>query len=256
MRLLLRALQLIYFAFAALLFLSLMIPVALFAVLASFAGALRGGNLIYIACKLWADIWFFLVGIFHRNTCVDSDVPPGPYIYIANHISWLDAALIPKIFRKPIRPLGKAEVGRIPVFGYIYKKAVVSVDRSSPESRKQSIDRLKSILRKGVSVLVFPEGTFNETHEPMAPFYDGAFRIAIETGTPIRPVLILDSYARMPYDKTFSLNPGRSRAVFLEDIHVDGLGTADVAMLRELARSRMAAALLEYGADWIKPQAQ
>ncbi len=253
MRLLTRVLQLLYFVYAALLFLTLMIPVALFAVLASFAGALRGGNLIYRACRLWADIWFPLVGIFHRNTCLDADIPDGPHIYIANHISWLDAALIFKIFRKPIRPLGKAEAGRIPVFGYIYRKAVVSVDRSSPESRRDSITRLKSILRKGVSVLVFPEGTFNETHEPLGQFYDGAFRIAIETGAPIRPVLILDSYARLPYHSNTSLNPGRSRAIFLEEISVDGLGTADTAMLRELARSRMEAALREYGADWIKP---
>lgn len=253
MRLFFRFLQLLYFVYATLLFLALMIPVALFSVLASFAGALRGGNLIYRACKVWADIWFPLVGIFHRNTCLDTDIPPGPYIYIANHISWLDAALIPKIFRKPIRPLGKAEAGRIPIFGYIYKKAVVSVDRSSPESRRQSIARMKSILRKGVSVLVFPEGTFNETHQALGSFYDGAFRIAIETGTPIRPVLILDSYARMPYDRNISLNPGRSRAIFLDDIPVEGLGTADTAMLRELARSRMEAALQEYRADWITP---
>ncbi len=254
MRLLSRVPRLLYFAYAALLFLALMIPVALFAVFASLAGALRGGNLIFRACKLWADIWFPLVGILHRNTFAGEGISPGPRIFIANHISWLDAALVPKIFRMPIRPLGKAEAGRIPIFGFIYRKAVVNVDRSSPQSRRRSITRLKSILRKGVSVLVFPEGTFNETHKPLAPFYDGAFRIAIETGTPIRPVLILDSYARMPYDKPFTLNPGRSRAVFLDDIPVDGLGTADVPMLRELARSRMEAALVAYGAGWIQTQ--
>lgn len=253
MRPLTRGLQLIYFCYAALLFLTLMIPVALFAVLASLAGALRGGNMIYMACRIWADIWFPLVGIFHRNISLDDDVPAGPYIYIANHISWLDAALIPKIFRVPIRALGKAEAGRIPIFGFIYRKAVVSVDRSSPESRRQSISRMKSILRKGVSVLVFPEGTFNETHQPLAPFYDGAFRIAIETGTPIRPVLILDSYARFPYDKSFTITPGRSRAVFLDELSVEGLGTADVPMLRELARARIEAALVGFQADWIKP---
>jgi 1-acyl-sn-glycerol-3-phosphate acyltransferase len=254
MRFLSRILRLLYFFYAALLFITLMIPVAIFSVFASLAGALRGGNLIYGACRIWADIWFPLVGIVHTNTCLDNDIPPGPCIFIANHISWLDAALIPKIFRTPIRPLGKAEAGRIPIFGFIYKKAVVSVDRSSPESRRQSISRLKSTLRKGVSVLVFPEGTFNETHQPLAPFFDGAFRIAIETGMPIRPVVILDSYARLPYFDNLALNPGRSRAVFLDDIPTDGLGTADIPMLRELARNRMEAALRSYDADWIKPE--
>lgn len=246
-----RILQILYFLYAALLFLTLMIPVALFAVLASPADAVRGGNAIYKACRIWADVWCALTGIFHRNIFEKPAINGKEYIYIANHISWLDAALIPKIFRQPLRPLGKAEASKIPVFGFIYKKAVVSVDRSSPEARKASLARLKAVLRKGISVLVFPEGTFNETGKPLAPFFDGAFRLAIETGTAIKPVLILDTYARMPYHKKLALNPGRSRAVFMEEIPVEGFSVEDVAILRDKAYSMMEEKLREYSADWI-----
>lgn len=251
MKVIARVFQLLYFTYAALLFAALMIPVALFAVIVSPAGAVRGGNLIYKACSLWADIWFPMVGIFHQNT--DEQAPPKKRacIYIANHISWLDAALIPKVFRQPLRPLGKAEMGRIPVFGFIYRRAVVSVDRSNPGARYRSVQRLKSVLRKGISVLVFPEGTFNETAEPLAPFYDGAFRIAIETGAPLRPVLFLDTYDRMPYHTALSLNPGRSRAIFLEEIPVDGLTVDDVPALREHAYALMTEHLISYGVSWI-----
>ncbi|MEO6834238.1 MAG: lysophospholipid acyltransferase family protein [Chitinophagaceae bacterium] len=252
MRFLLRLLQLIYFFYASLLFLVMMIPVVLFSALVAPLGAVRGGNLIYKACRLWGDIWFPMVGIFHKNLGLDAAAEKKEYIYIANHISWLDAALVQQVFRQPLRPLGKAETGKIPLFGFIYRKVVVLVDRTSAKARHRSVLRLKSVLRKGISILVFPEGTFNETHEPTAHFYDGAFKVAIETNTPIKPVVILDSYARMPYDKTFSLNPGKSRAVFLEEISVDGLFIEDLDLLRELAKGKMEAALREYGADWIR----
>lgn len=252
MRFLLRLLQLLYFLYAALLFLAIMIPVVLFSVLVSPLGAVRGGNLIYKACRLWGDVWFPLVGIFHKNIGLNAAEEKREFIYIANHISWLDAALLPKVFRHPLRPLGKAEMGKIPLFGFIYKKVVVSVDRTSAEARHRSVLRLKSVLRKGISVLVFPEGTFNETHNPLGVFYDGAFKIAIETSTPIKPVLVLDTYARMPYDKSFSLNPGKSRAVFLDEIAVDGFEMEDLEKLKELTRLKMEKALREYDADWIR----
>jgi len=248
-----RVFQLLYFIYAALLFIAMMVPVALFALLATSTGSISGGNLIYKACKLWGAIWFPMVGIFHTN---HHEVPPsvdeGTYIYIANHISWLDAALVFQIFPRPLRPLGKAEVAKIPIFGFIYRNVIVSVDRSSLAARQRSVQRLKSVLRKGISVLVFPEGTFNETGQPLSPFFDGAFRIAIETSTPLKPVLILDTYDRMPYHRAFSLNPGRSRAIFLEEIPVAGLKAEDLPALREHTFQLMAEKLRSYNASWIK----
>lgn len=253
MKILLRILQLAYMLYAAVLFVAgllVVFPVALFA--APF-GARRGGNVIYKASRVWASVWLALCGIRHHTSGAlpEEDEDDSAYVFIANHISWLDAALIPVIFRRPLRPLGKAEVGKIPLFGFIYRRAVITVDRSSPEARQRSVKRLASLLRKRVSVLVFPEGTFNETGEPLAPFFDGAFRIAIETGTPIKPVLLLDTYARMPYYKSLSLNPGRSRAVFLETIPVAGLTPDDVPILRQRAYQMMTEKLIALHAEWI-----
>ncbi len=251
MKLLLRALQLLYMIYATILFAASMIPVLIVALIAAPFGARRGGNIIYKASRIWAISWNALIGIRHRT---GGDLPEGgdgAYVYIANHISWLDAVAVLASFRRPIRPLGKVEMGKIPLFGFIYCRAVVTVDRSNPAARRRSVQRLKSLLRKGVSVLVFPEGTFNETGEPLAPFFDGAFRIAVETGTPIKPVLLLDTYARMPYDKPLALNPGKSRTVFLEPIPVEGLTLEDVPALREKLRGLMAQKLTEAGAEWI-----
>ena len=251
MRIVIRFLQLLYFLYAMLLFIALMVPVFLFAIIVSSLGVVRGGNLIFRACRMWGDIWFPLIGIYHRDIYEQPRRPDKVYIYIANHISWLDAALMPKVLRWPLRPLGKIEMTRVPVFGFIYKKVIVSVDRSNDENRYRSVQRLKSVLRKGISILVFPEGTFNETHKPLAPFFDGAFRIAIETATPLKPVLLLDTYSRMPYTSVLSLNPGRSRAIFLNEIPVDGLTLQDLPELKEKAYRMMEQKLIEYKAKWI-----
>ncbi len=100
-------------------------------------------------------------------------------------------------------------------------------------------------------MLVFPEGTFNTTHKPLKHFYDGAFRIAIETGTAIKPVLFLDAYRRMPFESLFSINPGINRCVFLEEVCTEGLSINDVAFLREKVYGLMESKLMEYKASWI-----
>lgn len=144
-------------------------------------------------------------------------------------------------------------MAKVPVFGFIYRNAIVTVDRSSAENRARSIRVLTSLIRKGISVMVFPEGTFNMTHQPLKEFYDGAFRVAIETQTPIKPVLFLDTYDRMHYGQLFSITPGRSRIVYLEAIPVDGLGLSDTTKLKQLVYEKMQAALIRYRASWIEP---
>ncbi len=251
-RLLLLPLRCLYIIYAFSTFVLLMIPVFLWALFASLFGKIRGGNLVYGACIIWADIWLPLIFIWHRNIYIQELNKKQSYIFVANHTSYLDSAILPKTIRRPVRPLGKIEMTKIPIFGTIYKNAIVSVDRSSLKNRSKSIKQLKTILQKGISILVFPEGTFNTTGKPLKDFYDGAFRIAIETGTPIKPFLFLDSYSRMHYSSIFSLNPGRSRAVFLPEVRVDGLTVRDATALKETVYMMMEKALVEYGAGWIK----
>jgi 1-acyl-sn-glycerol-3-phosphate acyltransferase len=252
MRILLKPFHFLYVIYAVATFILLMIPVFLWSLFASLFGRIKGGNMVYYACIVWADVWCFLIFIWHKNIYIEKPKEHQSYIFVANHISYLDSAILPKTFRHSLRPLGKVEMAKVPIFGTIYKNAIVTVDRSSPENRVRSVQTLKSILRKEISVLVFPEGTFNTTGKPLKDFYDGAFRIAIETGTPIKPVLLLDTYSRMNHHSVFSLNPGKSRAVFLPEISVEGLAANDMQELKEKVYSIMEKALREYKAAWIK----
>lgn len=247
-----RLLRLFYCFYALGTFVLCMLLVIPPVVVASFFGKVRGGNVIYRLCSYWCDVWFFIIGIRHQNFYEYPHDKNKQYIFVANHISYLDAPIIVKTLRQKVRVLGKVEVSKVPLFGFIYRNTVVTVDRSSTTRRANSVRILKSVIRKGISIFIFPEGTFNETDQPLKELYDGAFRIAIETQTPIKPLLFLDSWHRMHYSSVFSLNPGRSRTVFLKEIPVNGLTGKDVEALKQQVNQVMAQKLREYKAGWIK----
>jgi len=252
MKVLLTPLKFIYSVYALITFVIIMLLIFPFVIISSFFGPIKGGNMVMRCCMVWADIWFPVIFIWHKKIVeVDHD-KKRPYIFVTNHISYLDSAMIPKAFRQPIRPLGKVEMSKVPVFGFIYKNAIVTVDRSSAANRAKSIMLLKSVINKGISVLVFPEGTFNMGTTPLKEFYDGAFRLAIETQTPIKPVLYLDAYRRMPYESLFKMTPGRNRILYLDEISVERYTVADMDKLKEEVYAIMEKKLVEYNGAWRK----
>ena len=216
---------------------------------------LKGGNLIYKISRFWADAFFFMAAIKHRNIYEGPFNNDAEYIFVSNHISYLDIPMMMKVIRgQNIRILGKSEMNRIPIFGSIYKRGAVTVDRESVEARSKSIKSLIRFIHKKISIFICPEGTFNTTHKPLKSFYDGAFRIAIETQKPIVPILFLDTYDRLNYKSIFSLNPGKCRGVYLSQTSTEGLTLNDVNELKEKIYNQMSEALIKYNATWIKEQ--
>ena len=232
MKKLLQIIRVIYCVYALLCFIALMFIVLVFALVFALFGKIRGGNMVYIACKWWATAWYFLVGIRHKEIYEAPHDTSNQYIFVANHISYMDIPCIIHCTHQPIRILGKKEMTKYPVFGIIYRMVVVLVDRSSAERRAQSVRGLKAALRRHISIFIFPEGTFNETGKPLKDFYDGAFRIAIETQTPIKPILFVDTLRRMHYKNIWQLNPGQCRTVYLAEIPVEGYTLKDVGALK------------------------
>jgi len=195
-----------------------------------------------------------ILGLHHITLPGPEPDPRKQYVFVANHISYLDIPLILRVIRRhSFRVLGKAEMRKVPIFGYIYSRAVVMVDRSTPDQRSKSARELIGVLRQGISVFIFSEGTFNETRDPLKGFYDGAFRIAIETQTSVKPILFLDTYDRMHYSSVFSLNPGKLRTVFLPEVSVEGLTIEDLPDLREKVFRMMEEGLKKYNVSWIRP---
>jgi len=256
MRYISRFILILFTIYAFLIFTGFLLLIFPIVVVASFFGKISGGNFIYRLCHLWADFFLLMTGIFHRNIYEVPHDRSRPYVFVFNHISYMDIPVLLKTIRwQHMRVLGKAEMAKVPLFGFIYRNAAVMVERSSPEKRARSLMQLKSVIKKGISIVIAPEGTFNLTHRPLKEFYDGAFKIAIETQTPIKPVLLLDTYDRMHYETIFSITPGRSRSVYLEEIPVEGLGLGDVELLREKVFKLMEEKLVAYKASWIKTTA-
>ena len=169
------------------------------------------------------------------------------HIFVGNHNSYMDIPSIVQLKHQPIRPLAKFESSKIPLFGLIYRNAVVMVDRSDPEKRAQSLRNLKMALEKHISIFIFPEGTFSMTDEyPLKSFFNGAFKLAIELKVRIQPVLLVDTVERMHFNSILTLTPGISRVVYLETIQVEEYNLDQVEELKQKVYNLMDQGLRRY----------
>ncbi len=202
---------------------------------------------VYFICRYWGKILYFFMGIRHIEIFEAPHDFNRPHVFVGNHNSYMDIPTIVQLKHQPIRPLGKFESSKIPLFGLIYRQAVVMVDRSDPEKRAQSLRNLKAALEKHISIFIFPEGTFSMTDQyPLKPFYNGAFKLAIEMKIPIQPVLLVDSVDRMHYSSVWTLTPGKHRVVYLDKVEVDTYTLETMDDLKELVFQKMEEGLRRY----------
>lgn len=210
------------------------------------------GNMVYKISYVWARLFFIFTAIRYREVSENRPSESSSYIFVTNHISYLDIPMmILATKRFPVRILGKAEMTKIPVFGWIYRAGAVTVKRESQQARKESLAELKAFLQEKISILLCPEGTFNMTEKPLKDFYNGAFKLAIELQKPIIPIVFPDTYNRMNYRSIFSLTPGLCRAVFLPAIPAAGHSEDEVSPLRDRVYDVMEQELLKLNAPWI-----
>lgn len=99
-------------------------------------------------------------------------------------------------------------------------KGSVIVNRNNDKSRRQSFEKMKAVLKQGIHICIYPEGTRNRTSEPLKKFYDGAFKLAVETKKSIIPAVIFNTKKVLPLDKTFYFWPHRIEMHFLEPVEV------------------------------------
>ncbi|PZP43591.1 MAG: 1-acyl-sn-glycerol-3-phosphate acyltransferase, partial [Pseudopedobacter saltans] len=148
-----------YVVYAFLMFFILMLWVAFFVFIFIFFPDPKSGNYIYKTCYLWAQVWFALIGIRHEIIYEDNCEVNKPIIFVANHQSYMDIPVTVHSLKTSYRILAKIEMAKIPIFGFIYKKAAIMVDRSDRSKRGQSYLHLKEAIQNGISVFVYPEGT-------------------------------------------------------------------------------------------------
>jgi 1-acyl-sn-glycerol-3-phosphate acyltransferase len=236
--------QWIYTIYSGLLFIALMLVFGLF-VLIPLMISQRGDKISFIFIRLWAGIWAALSGIrfeTHGQKFIDRS---KPYIYIFNHRSFIDAPMIPMVIPQEVRAIGKKELSKIPIFGMLVGRLAVWVDRSDAESRRISLEKLVKFLHQGNSVVVAPEGTRNNTAEPLLPFQKGAFRLSIETGIPILPMAVIGADQVMKRGSIL-LSPGKVKVYFSEPLNPPGSSETSLAEFSEKCRNRLEAMILAH----------
>lgn len=206
----------------------------------------KGGTIGYFFLKVWSWTFSKLNAIPYRIIGKENMGKGKAYIYVSNHTSYLDLPGLALTIPGQFRPLAKKELKKIPIFGWIAQSACIIVDRSSNESRKKSMDDLKAVLAKGISVLIFPEGTQNRSTNLLQPFYDGAFRIAIETKQPILPIVVLNAGKLMPPNK-FHIEPGTVKIVVGKEMATHNLTLQDVQDLKGQVYEMMEKMIIQNG---------
>ena len=163
-----------------------------------------------------------------------------PFVVVSNHESFSDIMLISHLPWE-MKWLSKAEIMRLPFIGWCMKLAGdIPVWRGKVDSARNAMAKALDVLQRRVSVMIFPEGTRSPTDE-MLPFKDGAFRLAIEAGVPVLPLVVTgtrDALAKHDW----RMNPARATVTVLDPIETTGLTLDDVTALKERVRNVIAQA--------------
>lgn len=192
----------------------------------------RGQAIFIRIARIWMRIWLPIVGCPIRVKGEEHFEKGKAYIVTCNHNSLMDIPLSCPFIPGANKTIAKSSFVKVPLFGFYYMKGSVLVNRKSDESRRKSYDKMKAVLRKGMHMSVYPEGTRNRTEEPLKKFHDGAFRLATETGTPIIPAELFNTRKVLPAGKGLWFSPHRLEIHFLPP--VESIEKSTAALKQEI----------------------
>jgi len=157
------------------------------------------------------------------------------YVFCANHFSYLDIIVMGVILENYFAFVGKDEVKKIPLFGYMFTKMHINVNREESNSRVSSLSKSLKTLAQGRSVVIFPEGGIKSDNPPQMhrPFQNGAFQIAIQQQVAVVPVTLLSNYEILPDRWPIRMKRLAMRAIVHEPLITQGLTQNDKDALRE-----------------------
>ena len=187
---------------------------------AGFAGR-KAGSLASLVNPLWTFSW---AGPAPKD-------PRKPYVVVTNHESSADPFLLARLPFE-MKYLSKKSLFKIPFFGWaMYFAGDIPVDRGDKSDRGAALARCAVVLRRKVSILIFPEGTRSRTAE-LLPFRHGPFRLAIECGVDVLPLGISGTRGVIPKG-TWLLSPSRACVMIGDPVSTAGLTPDDAPVLAE-----------------------
>lgn len=198
----------------------------------------RGDNVPHLVARLWARSILFVSRVKVSVQGLHHIDPIGTYIYMVNHQSMYDILVVLGYLPVQFRWLAKMELFRIPVFGYAMARAgYISIDRSDRRSAHKSLQEAAEKIARGVSVVVFPEGT-RSTDGQIKPFKAGGFHLAIRSGQPIVPVVICGT-GHVMRKGSLRIRPGRVMVSINPPVDTSSYNNRTKQLLMESLRSTM-----------------
>lgn len=171
---------------------------------------------------------------------------PQPYILCSNHLSYLDPPVLLAAFPFPPLFLAKSSLFDIPFLGWGMRRAGdVPIDRSDHRATARSLRKAAGRVRRGESLVVFPEGTRSPDGK-LQPFHSGAFRLAIQAQVPIVPVVIRGTREILA-PGTILIRGGRVQLTIADPIPTVGMTVVDKELLRARVRLAVQEMLSESG---------
>lgn len=176
---------------------------------------------------VWIRAFFILTGCPFSVKGKENFKKGQIYVVTCNHNSFIDVTILTPFVPWANKTIAKEELAKIPVFGLVYKRGSILVNRKDKESRKNSFLKMINVIHSGMHMCIYPEGTRNKTTLPISTFHDGAFRLAKETNKNVIPALIFNSKKVLPSDKGFWFRPGRLEIHFLQEVNSSRYNTSE-----------------------------
>ncbi len=183
----------------------------------------KGQDYFIAVSRVWMWTWLRMVGCPAIIKGKENFKKGQTYVVVYNHNALIDVPLSAPFIPGGNKTIAKASFAKVPIFGWFYKRGSVLVDRGDNKSRLKSFEDMREVLRHNMHMCIYPEGTRNRTNDPLKPFYDGAFKLAIDTKKEVIPCIIFGTKKAMPVHKPFYLRPTRLQMHFLPAVSSEGI---------------------------------
>jgi 1-acyl-sn-glycerol-3-phosphate acyltransferase len=195
-----------------------------------FTGIVKNEIMVAHLTRYWSKLTLFFSFIHPKVEWEGKLDRKGQYIFCPNHISTLDIPFVLAILPIPLQFLGKAEIAKIPLFGYFYKNNSVIVDRANRRDAYSAFLKAGEKLKKGINMCIFPEGGIPKENVFLKKFKNGPFRLAIEQNIKIIPITMPDNKQMFPQEY-FKGRPGIVRVKVHKAIDSNSLAEKSIENL-------------------------
>ena len=192
-------------------------------------------NIMYALIPCFCRILLLSLGVIIK---IDGSFPRGgPFVIMFNHCSFIDPFVYGSIIEGKFTGVVAAKNFKIPLFGLILKNIkAIPIHRNNRKKAIESIKYAEKVIKQGhFHMAILPEGT-RTTDGKLQKFKKGGFHMAINTHTPILPIVAIGAFEYKPKTR-FTIKPGIVKLKIGEPIQVNG-GNSDINELMQLTESK------------------